>query len=301
MEPWLYGELFNSQALAKFLDAMPVIEMPMPLVPVPAVARSYCTTLSAPPTIVAVGDAAMAYVNQGQSYALTCAPALGNVVDEVVQTDIIVEFNDPHQRAQARDLWYTWANQHNVDPLTQAISVGPVDSLAAVVVPTVAIDRVTVQWNSRTGLHVPIRLNFLSTDFSRRKGVRGTPMRLVVRHTPVGQAGLCPSVTQRILVKSFQDKGAARRLKSDLQRQAKITGSMVLPFTSQQITVFSDSLDPVSEPTTINEVNPSREAMTTGTNEAALHATTPVARQRRAKGQRYMPYSLPCGSPFATR
>ncbi|KAJ1963716.1 hypothetical protein H4R35_007217, partial [Dimargaris xerosporica] len=190
MEPWLYGELMNSQALADLLDAIPALEMPMPIAPAPAMVRGYCTTLGAPPSIMAVGDAAMAYINQGQSYSLACTPALGTMVDEVVQTDVIVEFSDPHQRAQARDLWRAWADQRSDDALTQAIAFGPVDSLPVVVLPATAVDRVTVQWSARTGLCVPIRFNFLSTDFSRRKGVRGTPMRLVVRHTPVGQAGL---------------------------------------------------------------------------------------------------------------
>lgn len=66
-------------------------------------------------------------------------------------------------------------------------------------------DGISFRWNGKAGVSINIRFNFLSTDFSRIKGVKGIPLRLHVVSQAVATE---PAPLERCYcqIKLFRDK-----------------------------------------------------------------------------------------------
>lgn len=87
-----------------------------------------------------------------------------------------------------------------------------------------SFDGFCVTWTAAPGLRpfceLQFRCNFLSTDFSRSKGVKGIPVRLCSKSEEVGfWSNLVPSSitpeTCYCRIKLFRDHGAERKLSND--------------------------------------------------------------------------------------
>ena len=65
-------------------------------------------------------------------------------------------------------------------------------------------DGISFRWNGKAGVSINIRFNFLSTDFSRIKGVKGIPLRLHVATHAVAES--TPLERCYCQIKLFRDK-----------------------------------------------------------------------------------------------
>lgn len=98
------------------------------------------------------------------------------------------------------------------------------DSRTRVNLETASVDGFSVLWTRGFGgsgnCHVAVRFNFLSTDFSHSKGIKGIPSRLCAKTEVVSTDSLhcSPEVPEICFceVKVFRDYGAERKLSNDI-------------------------------------------------------------------------------------
>jgi hypothetical protein len=95
-----------------------------------------------------------------------------------------------------------------------------------------------VEWNRNSRqLNVNFRLNVLSTDFTKTKGVRGMALKLCVYVWNIGERRMEQFACK---VRVFRDKGAERRRRDELYRLAKRFGDHVrLAFDSKYLKILS--------------------------------------------------------------
>ncbi|KAJ1984447.1 hypothetical protein H4R34_000652 [Dimargaris verticillata] len=183
----------------------------------------FCTMLEARTSIRPTKESPVTYVNKGQRYSLisSCPPGLGP--NATFETDIILSFHDKVQRAHSIDLWKVWLEKQPDPHTARAIEIDASAMGAVQILPPLGIDRVRVRWTGGDGLRVAVWFNFLSTDFSHLKGVKGSPMRLIVK--TVAQSTPVQCVHNRfVLIQSFRDKGAERKHKDEQRQLAKSPG-----------------------------------------------------------------------------
>lgn len=179
------------------------------------------------------------YLNKGQAYTL-------NVHDMHCQqpatpgryrTFVRVSFEDEQQRARPAQCWQLWKEgrgtneAHQRGGRLQAVEYvesgqmsGAEDpSKPRVQLESASFDGFCVTWSpspGRADCPISVRFNFLSTDFSHSKGVKGIPVRLCAKTellqdgstgTPVSdpEVAFCK-------VKLFRDHGAERKLSNDV-------------------------------------------------------------------------------------
>lgn len=180
------------------------------------------------------------YLNKGQAYAISIVdtnppgPSTGPMR---YRTYIRISFHDETQRSRPAACWQLWkegrgANEaHQRGGKLQAVEYvdpsspteddkkkGRVDIEAA------SFDSFAVIWSpGPSGVaetSVSVRFNFLSTDFSHSKGVKGIPVRLCAK-TEVLSSGSPQSPPEQpevcfCKVKLFRDHGAERKLANDI-------------------------------------------------------------------------------------
>lgn len=180
------------------------------------------------------------YLNKGQAYAISIVdtnppgPSTGPMR---YRTYIRISFHDETQRSRPAACWQLWkegrgtneAHQRGgklqaveyVDPSSPTEDdkkKGRVDIEAA------SFDSFVVIWspgsNGAAETSVSVRFNFLSTDFSHSKGVKGIPVRLCAK-TEVLSSGSPQSPPEQpeicfCKVKLFRDHGAERKLANDI-------------------------------------------------------------------------------------
>ncbi|KAJ1982020.1 hypothetical protein H4R35_000470 [Dimargaris xerosporica] len=169
----------------------------------------FCTILEARTSIRPTKESPVTYVNKGSSATF--------------ETDIVLSFHDKVQQAHCIDLWKVWLEKQPDPQTARAIEIDTSAMNAAQVLPPLGIDRVRVRWTSGDGLRVAVWFNFLSTDFSHLKGVKGSPMRLIVK--TVAQSTPVQCVHNRfVLIQCFRDKGAERKHKDEQRQLAKSPG-----------------------------------------------------------------------------
>ena len=192
-------------------------------------------------------DIPITYLNKGQAYSLSIAdtqplgPSLGLVK---YRTVIRISFEDEQQRQRPSACWQLWkegrglAESHLRAGRLQAVEYvdpnqGGDDQTkrSRVELETASFDSFSVTWTPQRNsmaaeCQVAVRFNFLSTDFSHSKGVKGIPVRLCAkteilssgtpdsRHGPVKEVCFCK-------VKLFRDHGAERKLSNDVSHIKK--------------------------------------------------------------------------------
>lgn len=188
------------------------------------------------------------YLNKGQAYTL-------NVVDTAPQQSVVgqlkyrtfvrVSFEDEQQRQRPGACWQLWkegrgtneAHQRGgrlqaveyVDP--SQINAGDDPSRARIEVESASFDGFCVTWtpgaSGNIDCQISVRFNFLSTDFSHSKGVKGIPVRLCAKTellldsmSPTSKAQPAHEICY-CKVKLFRDHGAERKLSNDVAHVKK--------------------------------------------------------------------------------
>jgi hypothetical protein len=210
----------------------------------------YHVTLNAPTAMIKHSDEIpVTYLNKGQAYSLSFVdtnpdptPAPGTPIK--YRTYIRISFEDEQQRQRPAACWQLWkegrgtneAHQRGgrlqavefVDP--SQVSGGEVQGRPRIELESASFDGFCVTWSplhaSAPECSVAVRFNFLSTDFSHSKGVKGIPVRLCTKTEllPPGP-GSPPETSKAELcyckVKLFRDHGAERKLSNDIAHVKK--------------------------------------------------------------------------------
>lgn len=187
------------------------------------------------------------YLNKGQAYSMTIvdtgasAPAATAVK---YRTFVRVSFEDEQQRQRPAACWQLWKEgrgtneAHQRGGKLQAVEyVDPNQGgdeetkKPRIELETASFDGFSVTWspNAVTGTadcSVAVRFNFLSTDFSHSKGVKGIPVRLCAKTEIIsfGSQESAEIETPEVCfckVKLFRDHGAERKLSNDVAHVKK--------------------------------------------------------------------------------
>lgn len=206
------------------------------------------TTLNAPTAMVkSTDEIPVTYLNKGQAYTMSIfdanAPAHTATSPTRYRTYVRVSFEDEQQRAKPGACWQLWregrgsneAHQRGgrllaveyVDP-----NQGGVDDFrkSQVELEKASFDGFVVTWTPQirttesADCSLSVRFNFLSTDFSHSKGVKGIPVRLCAKTeiltdapgSSINEAEVCFAK-----VKLFRDHGAERKLSNDVAHVKK--------------------------------------------------------------------------------
>ncbi|KAL8830832.1 MAG: hypothetical protein Q9170_005559 [Blastenia crenularia] len=203
----------------------------------------YQVTLNAPTAMVKHADEIpVTYLNKGQAYAITIVDSLGAASSPIpvkYRTVIRISFEDQQQRQRPAACWQLWkegrglAEAHQRGGKLQAVEYvdpnqgGDVQiKRSRAELEKSSFDCFSVTWSpaqdaSSVECSVAVRFNFLSTDFSHSKGVKGIPVRLCAKTeilcpgTPDSPPGPISEVCF-CKVKLFRDHGAERKLSNDV-------------------------------------------------------------------------------------
>lgn len=186
------------------------------------------------------------YLNKGQAYNLKVMdpnPPLMSSQPVQYRTYVRVSFDEEEQRAKPSTCWQLWKEGRGSSESHQRggklLAVEYVDPLQGggedskhrqIHVEHASFDGFVVTWtaNPATGASdcsIPVRFNFLSTDFSHSKGVKGIPVRLCAKTQKLSPAddteqGIDSEVCY-CKVKLFRDHGAERKLSNDVAHVKK--------------------------------------------------------------------------------
>lgn len=203
-------------------------------------------TLNAPTAMIKhAEEIPITYLNKGQAYTL-------NVVDTHVpqsttpikyRTFVRISFEDEQQRQKPAACWQLWkegrgANEaHHRGGRLQAVEYvesGQLGNAEDPSKPNIELesssyDGFSVIWTPPIGASecpISVRFNFLSTDFSHSKGVKGIPVRLcakteIYEGQPAGRTQGIAAEVCYCKVKLFRDHGAERKLSNDVAHVKK--------------------------------------------------------------------------------
>jgi hypothetical protein len=187
------------------------------------------------------------YLNKGQAYTISLidtAPIQSPGAMVKYRTFIRISFEDEQQRQRPAACWQLWkegrgtneAHQRGgrlqavefVDP--SQVGGGEVQGRPRVELESASFDGFAVTWipthSTAPECSLAVRFNFLSTDFSHSKGVKGIPVRLCAKTELVMPGpGSPPESSLAELcyckVKLFRDHGAERKLSNDVAHVKK--------------------------------------------------------------------------------
>lgn len=188
----------------------------------------------------------ISYLNKGQAYNLTVmdsSPPMVSSEPVRYRTFVRVSFEEEEQRSKPAACWQLWKEGRGLNEAHQRggklLAVEYVDPLQGgggddknrqVQIEQTSFDGFCITWtpNPSTGstdCTIPVRFNFLSTDFSHSKGVKGIPVRLCAKTelvSPGEESGVShePEVCY-CKVKLFRDHGAERKLSNDVAHVKK--------------------------------------------------------------------------------
>ena len=208
----------------------------------------YHVTLNAPTAMVRqMDEIPITYLNKGQAYTLSItdsiplSPSTGPVK---YRTVIRISFEDDEQRQRPSACWQLWkegrglAESHQRGGKLQAVEFvdphpGAEDDprKPRLELESSSFDCFVVNWAppmtaTTADCAVAVRFNFLSTDFSHSKGVKGIPVRLCAKTEQIssGTPESPPPASAEVCyckVKLFRDHGAERKLSNDVAHVKK--------------------------------------------------------------------------------
>ncbi|KLU84803.1 hypothetical protein MAPG_03839 [Magnaporthiopsis poae ATCC 64411] len=219
--------------------------MPLNLgLPASAEKFRFHTTLNAPTAMIKHADEIpVTYLNKGQAYSLSIVdtqPTIPIVPGTRFRTFVRVSFEDEQQRQKPGVCWSLWKEGRGTNEAHQRggklqaveyVEAGQPaegdDKRTRTELESSSFDGFSVIWtpgiNGAAECTVAVRFNFLSTDFSHSKGVKGIPVRLCAKTSALpidsgSQASPDPAATEICYckVKLFRDHGAERKLSNDV-------------------------------------------------------------------------------------
>ncbi|KAJ5974793.1 hypothetical protein N7481_008500 [Penicillium waksmanii] len=190
----------------------------------------YTTTLLASTAMVDDSrEAAVSYLNKGQVYHLRVVDTMPSVVYNAESTQyrtfIRISFGEEQQRSDPAAYWQLWKSARGLNEskkrdfkLNAVEYVG--DNNPSMHVEPVSHDGFSVTWTGKPAdripqCSIPVRFNFLSTDFTLSKGVKGIQVRLCAKTKQLGEPGIQEPEICFCNVKLFRDHGAERKLSND--------------------------------------------------------------------------------------
>ncbi|KAI9723670.1 MAG: hypothetical protein M1812_000970 [Candelaria pacifica] len=218
----------------------------------------YHVTLNAPTAMTKhAEEIPVTYLNKGQAYSMSIvdtAPPRTSAVDVKYRTFVRISFEDERQRQNPSACWQLWKEGRGTNEAHQRggklQAVEFVDPNAGadedsrrtkLQLDTASFDGFSVVWSPASSgtneCSVAVRFNFLSTDFSHSKGVKGIPVRLCTKteiiSSPPPPASEVQSTSEVCFckVKLFRDHGAERKLSNDVAHVKKTIDKL-----KQQIT-----------------------------------------------------------------
>lgn len=105
------------------------------------------------------------------------------MIQGTLSTTISIAFHEPSHRVISKSYWKYWIAQQEIPSEARAIELDMHQTSGIYNIRLTSFDRITFDWHNRFGAKVYIRFNCLSTDFSKIKGVKGIPMRIVAETT----------------------------------------------------------------------------------------------------------------------
>jgi hypothetical protein len=179
--------------------------------------------------VVDPNEAPESYLNKNQTYNLhivdTTPPRFITETTKY-RTFIRVSFQEQGQRLNANSVWRLWKDSRGLAETgkkhceLRAIEYAGHNG-SQMLVGREFLDGFSVTWmiNPVTGLNectIPIRFNFLSTDFTFGKGVKGTPVRLCAKTDQMNnfKESYKPEICF-CKIRVFRPHGAERKLASD--------------------------------------------------------------------------------------
>jgi hypothetical protein len=191
-----------------------------------------------------VDEVPVTYLNKGQAYQIsivnTHPPQSG--APQRYRTFIRISFDDESQRDKPSACWQLWKEgrgtneAHQRGGKLQAVEfVDPAQhgeedpSKAKPDLEYASFDGFSVQWtplpHGPAECTIIVRFNFLSTDFSHSKGVKGIPVRLCAKTEQLNDGSpRSPTSKPEVAfckVKLFRDHGAERKLSNDVAHVRK--------------------------------------------------------------------------------
>ncbi|KAE8352603.1 CP2 transcription factor-domain-containing protein [Aspergillus coremiiformis] len=218
-------------------------------IPTPGEKFRYHVTLRAPTAMIRdQNEVPVSYLNKGQAYSVSVIdsapppPMNGHPVK--YRTYIRVSFQDKEHRSKPAACWQLWKEGRGLNEAHQRggklQAVEYVDPIQGgiedqknrqIQLESSSFDGFCVTWtaSATTGASecaVSVRFNFLSTDFSHSKGVKGIPVRLCAKTEIVSPDNADPGPGQEVevcycKVKLFRDHGAERKLSNDVAHVKK--------------------------------------------------------------------------------
>ncbi|GFG24968.1 grainyhead-like protein 2 homolog [Aspergillus udagawae] len=209
----------------------------------------YRVTLHAP---TAIADHAheppVTYLNKSQAYSVSIidsTPPAHATQPVKYRTSVRITFEEPAHRSNPARCWRLWKEARGAVEAQQRggkmralefvdLRIGSKKNAPRLKkVVSASFDGFCVTWSSTpeagsSECVVNVRLNFLSTDFSLSKGVKGVPTRLCVKTEMIGLEDGTPAPgpgTEAEIcyckVKVFRDHGAERKLSNDVAHVQK--------------------------------------------------------------------------------
>lgn len=191
----------------------------------------FLTTLHTPTAMTgSAHEPPVSYLNRNSVYCLTVRDdaSLSNAKRPVkYRTTIRVRFDQEEERSDPSACWQLW-NEARVktDGYRQKspCAIEYAGQSSFVEIEQQSFDGFSVTWVGDLALlvpecKIPLRFNFLSTDFTRSKGVKGIPLRLCAKTTQISPDNIPSPVvkpdTCYCRIKLFRDHGAERKLSND--------------------------------------------------------------------------------------
>ncbi|KAL4885144.1 CP2 transcription factor-domain-containing protein [Aspergillus karnatakaensis] len=215
---------------------------------IPGESFRYHVTLRAPTAMINhQHEIPVTYLNKGQAYSLSVVdteppPMTSQPIK--YRTYVRVSFQEDEQRSKPAACWQLWkegrgtSEAHQRGGKLQAVEY--VDSVQGgieeqknrqIQLESSSFDGFCVTWspNSTTraaDCSISVRFNFLSTDFSHSKGVKGIPVRLCAKTELItGESSAADIRSEAEVcfckVKLFRDHGAERKLSNDVAHVKK--------------------------------------------------------------------------------
>ncbi|KAJ8063869.1 hypothetical protein OCU04_007723 [Sclerotinia nivalis] len=201
--------------------------------------------LNAPTAMIKQADEIpVTYLNKGQAYSVS---VMDTGLTQPLQpgtryrTFVRISFEDEQQRQRPASCWQLWKEgrgtneAHQRGGKLQAVeyveSTQPGESddkRTRVELDTASFDGFSVIWtpgvNCAPECNIAVRFNFLSTDFSHSKGVKGIPVRFCAKTETLSSGSPHANETSEVAfckVKLFRDHGAERKLSNDIAHVRK--------------------------------------------------------------------------------